>query len=295
MSKPIFQVVDDLPTSSLTVRVLKALDWVVPGHWDNLVGFENTIRAVSGEDDPELVHKIGERAIVLYNDKTQGYQRALWLYQKVDTGQGMLGAAALAHKVGEKISLLSFLSHITPKPDTAQTIDLGVKLVVELAGFCLVNGIPGDSINDFRKSLTNYGKESLMRMAALVCLDGVLPLGPAFMSKVLGLLDRTGASELATSERFQRVQESIPGDSPEHKLGFIRESMKSVQDWISQFVQEHQLTTDKIVAPLRHFMDVADDKLAYLAAFLDIATNYYEHTGVQTVARSLISRATNEI
>ena len=59
MSKPIYQVVDDLPTSNLTVRVLKALDWVVPGHWDNLVGFENTIKAVSGEDDPELVKKIG--------------------------------------------------------------------------------------------------------------------------------------------------------------------------------------------------------------------------------------------
>jgi hypothetical protein len=42
-------------------------------------------------------------------------------------------------------------------------------------------------------------------------------------------------------------------------------------------------------------MDVADDKLDFVAAALDMTLNYYEHTGVQTLARSLIARATNEI
>src|SRR5262249_31747024 len=93
MSKPIQTLVDQRPAGSLTTRCLSALDWVIPGQWHNLVGFENTIKAVSGEDDPELVQKIGERAIRLYNDPSQGYQRALWLYQTVDTGQGVLGAA----------------------------------------------------------------------------------------------------------------------------------------------------------------------------------------------------------
>jgi len=41
-------------------------------------------------------------------------------------------------------------------------------------------------------------------------------------------------------------------------------------------------------------MNTADSKLDYLAAFLDMSTNYYEHTGTQTVARNLILRAAQE-
>jgi len=40
---------------------------------------------------------------------------------------------------------------------------------------------------------------------------------------------------------------------------------------------------------------MADGKLDYLAAFLDGSTNYFEHTGVQTVARKLITQAQAEI
>ena len=38
--------------------------------------------------------------------------------------------------------------------------------------------IRGDGIGDFVKSLSDYRDEGLMRVAALVCLDGLLPLGP---------------------------------------------------------------------------------------------------------------------
>jgi hypothetical protein len=41
-------------------------------------------------------------------------------------------------------------------------------------------------------------------------------------------------------------------------------------------------------------MNIADSKLDYLAAFLDMSTNYYEHTGTQTVARNLILRAAEQ-
>src|SRR5262249_35030301 len=163
------------------------------------------------------------------------------------------------------------------------------------AGFCLINGIPGDSVGDFVKSLTNYGKESLMRMAALVCLDGVLPLGPACMSKALGLLEGVGGSGLEGSEKYQKVAECIPGGGAAEKLGFVKEGMTSVKGWAEGFIAERAVTVQKIVGPLKNVMDIADDKLGYVAAFLDMTTNYYEHTGIQTLARSLISRATNEI
>ncbi len=198
MSKPIFQVIDALPAKNMTTRVLGALDWVVPGQWKNVVGFENTIKVVSGEDDPKLIQKIGERAIALYNDKSQGYQSALWLYQMVDTLQGMAGWTAMASKLGESFNLLSFLNKLTPKSETTQSIDFCVKLVVELVTFTKINGLPGDSFADFVKSLTNYRDEALIRMAALD-LSGRIPAAGT------GLPDQ--GAVLLRQERFGRPRE----------------------------------------------------------------------------------------
>jgi hypothetical protein len=157
VSKAIFELVDELPTGGLTVMSLNALDFVIPGQWQNLVGFDNTIKVVTGTDDPDYIQAIGERAVALYNDKGEGYQTAMWLYNTVDSGSSALGAAALANKLGEKVSMLGFLGNITPKAETAQTIDLSVKLVAEIVAFCQINGIPGDSVGDFLAALGDYG------------------------------------------------------------------------------------------------------------------------------------------
>jgi hypothetical protein len=295
MSNTINQLIDDLPTKNLTTRVLGALDWVVPGHYTNLVGFVNTIKTISGEDDEKLIQKIGERAIALYNDKSQGYQRTLWLYQKVDTLQGMAGFAVLMSKVGDNINFLSFMKHLTPKPETTQCIDLGVKLIVELLAFTTLNGIPGDSFADFVKSLSDYHDESLMRMGAIICLDGILPLGPDFLSKGLSMLEKAGGGDLAKSERFQQVQEYIPGGAVGEKLGFLQKGMSAIKDWIRSFVAARDLNLDKVVGNMKGFLDGIGSKLDYVTAFLDMTTNYVEHTGTQTVARSLVTRAISEI
>jgi hypothetical protein len=295
MSKPIYQVIDQLPAKNFTTRVLHALDWVVPGQWTNLVGFENTIKAISGETDQKMIQKIGERAIALYNDSAQGYQRALWLYQMVDRVQGLAGWAEMAQKVGENVSLLHFLSRITPKVETTAAADLGVKLVVELVAFCQLNGIPGDSVADFVKSLSDCRDEALMRMGALVCFDGLLPLGPEFMSKALGLLRQTGATELDKNQRFQQVKSMLPGKDTAEQLTFMQKGLESVENWVHTFVSSRQISVDKIAGNLQGFLQGIEGKLQFVAAFLDMTTNYYEHTGTQTVARSLITRAAGEI
>lgn len=295
MSKSIVELVDELPTGGLTISMLKALDFVAPGEWQNTVGFVNTIKTVTGETDEDLIQQIGERAIYLYNDRSQGYQRALWLYQTVDGTDKALGAAALANKVGEKIPLLGFLNSITPKPDKAQTIDLCLKLVVEIVAFCQINGIPGDSIGDFVASLGEYSGESLMRMVALISVDGLIPLGPDFINKALSGLNQTNPQELEQNSTFKNIQDSIPGDNTAGKLNFIGESFDSVKGWMSGIVTSNNLTPQKVVGNLQSFIELADDKLDYLAAFLDVSTNYYEHTGTQTLARRLIERAVAEI
>lgn len=295
MSKSIYELVDKLPTGGGTVSLLRALDFVIPGEWNNLVGFEETIKVVTGESDQEMIQKIGERAISLYNDRSQGYQRAIWVYQTLDTTDKLLATSAIADKVGSKVKLLSFLSRLTLKADTTQMLDLSMKLVGEVAAFCQVNGIPGDSVGDFVKSLANYSGEAKMRMAALICIDGIVPLGPEFVDVTLSTLEKMSPSELQKNEMFKRIQSLIPGTNPSDQLGFIKHSLQSTRDWMTSFVGERGLNAEKIVGNLKNFIEVSDDKLDYLGAFLDIATSYYEHTGIQTVARRLIQRAVSEI
>ncbi|MEO1523470.1 MAG: hypothetical protein AAFU78_22210 [Cyanobacteria bacterium J06633_2] len=294
MSKKIFEVVDKLPKGGLTVMALKSLDTFVPGQWDNLVGFDNTIRTVTRETDEAMVNAIGERAVSLFNDKSQGYQRALWLYESVDSASGLLGAAAMANRIGQD-TFLGFLKNITPKPEKAQTIDLSVKLVTEVVAFCHINGIPGDSLGDFLKALGDYGSESLMRMAALVAFDGVIPLGASFSSKVLSAIKDMGPSDIEKNQTFKGVQKEIPGKDSKGKLSFITESFEATQGWMDKFVEEKGITQEKVVQNLNHFLEGSQSKLDYLGAFLDMSVKYYEHTGVQTLARRLIERAVAEL
>jgi hypothetical protein len=293
--KAIYDYVNELPTGGITVGALKSLDWVVPGQWQNLVGFENTIRTVTGETDEALIQQIGDRAVTLFNDKAEGYQRALWLYQTVDSASGALGTAALANKIGQDVSFLGILKNLTPKPEKAQSIDLCVKLVVELVAFCQINGIPGDSIGDFLAALKDYGGESLMRMAALVCFDGLIPLGPDFALKGLSAMKGMSPSDLEHNQTFKGVRELIPGGNSAGQLGFITESFESTKGWMDNFVATKGLTPDKVVDNLTKFVDVSKDKLDYLGAFMDMYVKYYEHTGIQTLARRLIERAVAEI
>lgn len=294
MSKPIYELVDELPKGGLTVTALKSLDFAIPGQWQNLVGFDNTIRAVTGETDEQLIQQIGERAVALFNDKSQGYQRALWLYETVDSASGWLGSAALANRIGQD-SFLGFLKNITPKPEKAQSIDLSVKLVTELVAFCQINGIPGDSIGDFLLALKDYSGESLMRMAALTAFDGLVPLGATFTEKALSVVKGSNASDLEHNQTFKGVKELIPGENDKRKLNFITESFEATKSWMDDFVSSKGLTQSKVVDNLSGFVEFSKDKLDYLGAFLDMSVKYYRHTGVQTLARRLIERASAEI
>jgi hypothetical protein len=250
---------------------------------------------VTGETDEALVQQIGARAIQLYNDKSQGYQRALWLYQTIDSTGSALGTAALAGKVTESVPFLSLLNRLTPKPEKAQTIDLCMKLVTEIVAFCQINGIPGDSIGDFVRALADYSGESLIRMTALVCFDGLVPLGPNFIKQTQTMLGNLRPSDLESNPAFKGIQSALPGNKPDEQLSFVSASFNSVKDWMGDFVASKALTPHDVVQNLKTFVDVADDKLDYVGAFLDMTTNYYEHTGIQTLARRLIERAVAEI
>ena len=295
MAQPIYKTLDELNRRGMTLRMMKMCDWVIPGKYVNVVGFEETIRYVTGETDPDFVQQVGERAIELFNDKKEGYQRALWLYQTCDSVQGLAGFASFLSKVGQDVGFLGFFRSILPKEDTTQAVDLGIKLVTEIVAFCSLNGIPGDSVGDFVESLSEMENERLMRMGTLVAVDGVLPLGPDFIDKAYGMLERTGASGLAENERFSRMSGLIPGESNREKLGFVQRGLTSIKDWAGDFVSKHDITQNRVLKSIDGMSDKIEGKLDYAAAFIDMTTDYFEHTGTQSVGRSLVTRAAAEI
>ncbi|TAD77219.1 MAG: hypothetical protein EA001_10835 [Oscillatoriales cyanobacterium] len=295
MVKPIDQLVNELPTSGMTVSVLHALESLVLGRWQNWVGFENTIKQVAMEEDPALIRQIGERAIYLYNDKSQGYQRAQWLYEMVDSASRAAGTSVLANTASKNISVLGSLANLTPKPEKSQSIDLSIKLAVEIAAFCQIQGIPGDSIDYFVEALRDYHVEALTRMEALVCFDGLVPLGSDFILKTSRTIDQLRSVDLNENPVFRSVSSLIPGTGLDGQLGFIRRSLHGVERWMGNLVSSYCLTPEKVANILQRVIEIPSDKSNYLGVFLDATTNYYRHTGTQTVARCLIERAMGEI
>lgn len=295
MSKSIPEYVNGLRKRSVTVYVLRSLDFLVPGQWENIVDFEEMVIKVTGEKDPALIKAVTQRSDALFRDRSERYRRAWNLYGTVDSTDRLLAAAALTNKIGERVRFLSLLARITPKADKAQTIDFSMKLTVELLNFCLINGIPGDSIGDFVAALGDYGKDDLMRMSALVCLDGIMPLGPDFSRSVMNTLDKLSPAELDSNRTYRAIGKEIPGQDTTSKLAFILKSVDSVKGWMQDFVTKNDLSSEKVYGSIQNFIDVSDNRLDYWSAFLDMTTSYYTHTGTQTIARRMIERAVNEI
>ncbi len=290
----ISQLLEELPATSLTTRVLGGLDYLVPGEWVNVTNFEETVKLVTGEDDQALIQQVGERAIALYADASNGYQRAVSLYKLVDSGSTMAGVTALAGKLAEDVSWLQFLGSVTPKSETTQSIDAALKFAAEIGAFCCSNGIPGDSVGEFVSALTAYEKEDKVRFAAWIALDCVLPLGPEFFSlltsSLSGAMDKLEASPL-----YGKLHGFIPGSGAGDKSAFLREALEKSSAHITGFAQEKDLTQAGILDTVKGYIDGAEGKLDYAAAILDLSTNVFEHTGIQSVARRVIKRAYAEI
>lgn len=292
MSNSIVELLDELPTDNITVKMLNAISRIVPGGWENIVGCDNTIIKVTGVEDADRIIQIRDRALDLYNNENNGYKRAIKIYQTVDNADNALAAAAMAEIISEKIPFLSFLGRLTPKADTTQSFDLALKIVAELIAYSQLNGIelnPSKFVADVKENYTGSAK---MRMMGLVCLDGLVPLGVNFLQKVQDTLDGNDESDLENNPVFKAVSRFIPGDD---KLGFVRDTFGAVSGWMDNLVGSAGLTPKKILDRLGGFIDLSDDTLDVVAVFLDKTTNYYEHTGIQTVGRKLMLKAAEEV
>ncbi|MBV5261779.1 FHA domain-containing protein [Synechococcus moorigangaii CMS01] len=296
MAQSIVTLVDKLPANNVTTKVLTALDLLFPGEWVNFQGFDDAIRQITKETDPDRLQQIRDKAIALYDDPKNGYQSAVFLYQTVDRADTALGTAALADKIGEKIGLLGFLSKLTPKADTSQTIDLVLKISVEVLAYCKMNGMPKADPKALVQALQeNYKGAALVRMGTLVCIDGLLPLGPDFLNKVHNIIGQVDQKEVQQNTGYTVLGSALPGENTSSKLGFLSENFEAVRGWMESWVTKTGVSRSGVFGQLGRFIEFADDNLDLVAAFLDQTTNYFTHTGIQSVATHVIQRAYGEL
>ena len=293
MTDSIHQILEALPETSLTTRALGALDYLVPGEWRNITNYQEMIKDATGETDDALLQQIGEKGFKLWFDESTGYQRAVTIFKLVDSESKVAGGATLASMASSRFQILDFLKDVAPKPDVIQGIDAGVKFVAELAAFCSIRGLPGDSVGDFATSLAQLTKEDSMRFAAWLAFDCIIPLGPDFLRKITDAIDG-GADKMADHALFQKIAGYLPGGAEGGK-SLIKGIIDNGSSHITSFVSSKGMTQDSLLAKAREFIDVSDDKLDLVAASLDMGTNYFEHTGIQTVARALVTRAYGEL
>jgi hypothetical protein len=286
-------VLEALPQKSLTTHILDALDTFVPGEWRNITVFEEMVREVTSETDDAIIQQVGERAIQLFADEANGYARAVTVYRGIDSASTVAGVAAFANMAGQRFEILSFLSDVTPKADTTQALDAGLKLAGELVAFTLTNGLPGDSVGDFVSALASYGKEEKMRLAAWLAIDCVLPLGPDFLMKITDALDGP-LEDIENNRVFRFVGEHLPGGLAE-KRDTIKKNLEDSRGHLEGMIASHGISQESVLDKVREYLAIADDKLDIAAAALDLATNTFEHTGIQTVTRRVVARAYGEI
>jgi hypothetical protein len=288
----VIQAVEALPDSGLTLTVLEALDSVVPGEWSNVRSFDALIREVAPGATPGLVAAIRARAQVLERDPR--YARALQVYALVDRVDQVAAGAVAANKVTSLFGSLSFLEKFTPKPETTQAIDAGLKLVGELVAFGALNGIPSTSpegLSKFVVALSDYARFDLMRIAAWVVLDGVVPLGPDFVDRVTATIKSTTSSEIAGNAVFEQLAGQLPGETAAEKQAFVARAVDATGDWVKRFIEEHGLTQQGALKQLQGALSVAEGGIDYVAAAVDASTAYFSHTGTLTVGRALARHA----
>ena len=307
MSQSVIQSVTSLPDGGVTVAVLEALDSAVPGVWTNERSIKAMAEDTARQQLPTHVYKrVLQRAKEL-DAEHAGYRRALAVYQLTDRVDQLAAGTTIVGKVGGALGQLGeaiggglggALKDLVPKPSHVQTIDAGLKLCAEVVAFGLVNGrdtSQAGALKRFAGAIEDYASFDLMRIAAWVVFEGLIPLGPGFLGQIVDGVSRAAGSQLTDNAVFSELSDGIPGDSVEDKRGFVVDAVQTAGDYVERLVAEKELTQEGALRSLRGVLSVAQSGGEYVAAAIDAATKYFSHTGTQTVGRALIRHALDDV
>ena len=129
----------------------------------------------------------------------------------------------------------------------------------------------------------------------MMAFDCVLPLGPDFLSKLTDTIGNLSDGLLGGNSRFSRIASFLPTGDLFASKKLVMDNFEATKGVLDRFASGKGITQNSVFDGIKGVLGVADSKLDYVAAGIDLVSNHFEHTGIQSVARRVISRAYGEI
>jgi hypothetical protein len=109
--------------------------------------------------------------------------------------------------------------------------------------------------------------------------------------------------EVLVRTRYERIDSSLfnalagylPGASHSDKVSVLGRALAGVAGSLSSLASGAGFSQSGLLGKLKGIVDANESRAEYVAAAIDMGTNVFQHTGIQTVARRVVTRAYNEL
>lgn len=281
----------DASPKAQTSYILEAMDFIIKDGYQNPSNIQQFIRQVLGNIANEDVAKVEQIVNGWLVDDNQPYKRTLLLYRVAEYAGTAMGSATLAKQLGEDFSFLSSLNKISPRTEHTQMADFLVKFGCEIMASLSLQGLPTD-MQGIGNQINHFKNETAVRMATLIAIDGLLPLGPNFVQKISDTLQNGGQSNLMNQINLGGVQQFFGSNQSVQQIWQrLVEIFQSSQQTITQFLAQKGINQANVSQQLGNVVNFSADKVDYVSAYLDMTTNYIYHSGSLTVLRKMIENA----
>lgn len=281
----------DATPKAQTVFILEAMDFIIKDGYINPSNIQQYIRHVLGQISNEDVAKVEQIINGWLADDNQPYRRTLTFYRIAEHAGTAMGSATLAKQLGEDFSFLSSLNNISPRTEHTQMADFLIKFGCEIMASLSLQGLPTD-VQSIGNQVSHFKNETAVRMATLIAIDGLLPLGPNFVQKISDTLQNGGQNSLFSQISVDKIQPLLGNNQSvqqiwQKSVDIFNQSQQS----ITQFLAQKGITQASVSQQLNSVINFSADKVDYVSAYMDMTTNYIYHSGSLTVLRKMIENA----
>ena len=281
-----------LPQEGLTVKALKALDYVAPGAWSNPTGLDAMIGELTGASGEQL-EWVRARASELFLSPDEAFGEVYGVFQQVD----QLDRMQLARSARERLPVLAVVDAFVPHVAVSQELDAALKVMGEALTFAMLRETGRGELGAFVKALRgrDYDGAGMIRMVAWVAFEGLLPFGVEFMPRIVAGVEAIPDVELARNALFVRLARLAPGGTPADKRAYLMRVLEAIAPWAEETVSRYGLTQDAISSRVAGWYARIGGGAEALGLAMDSMSDYISHTGAQTVAHVAIQRAWAEL
>ncbi|MEL6182276.1 MAG: FHA domain-containing protein, partial [Myxococcota bacterium] len=162
----------------------------------------------------------------------------------------------------------------------------------EVLAYTRMRGIARADLGVWLQALQTeqYDGPGKVRTMAWIAFEGMLPLGTDFMPILVAGVEAIPLEELGSNALFARLARIAPGTTLEDKRSYLLGVLHGVTPWVQGVVSRRGLTQEAISAQVAKWLTAVAGGTPAMGLAADALTDYFAHTGVQTVATVAIEQ-----